>query len=79
MNVNRPSEDLKNTFLSNTNNAQSWSLDLSSVNTSTFDLSVKNPNVLEAVAHRSPKDIMHEIVALDVQAAGVLERIRELL
>jgi type I restriction enzyme M protein len=52
---------------------------VSTVNPSTFDLSVKNPNVLEAVAHRSPQDIMDEIAALDAEAAEVLASIRELL
>ncbi|MDP3191428.1 MULTISPECIES: N-6 DNA methylase [Comamonadaceae] len=62
-----------------TDTAQSWSLDVSAVNTSTFDLSVKNPNVLEAVAHRSPQDIMDEIAALDAESAEVLATIRALL
>ena len=59
--------------------AQSWSLDVSTVNTSTFDLSVKNPTGGEVVAHRSPQDIMDEIAALDAEAAEVLATIRELL
>ena len=44
---------------------QSWSVDVTAVNASTFDLSVKNPNGGEVVAHRSPQDIMDEITALD--------------
>ena len=59
--------------------AQSWSVDVAAVNASTFDLSVKNPNGGEAVAHRSPQDIMDEIAALDAEAAEVLATIRELL
>jgi len=59
--------------------AQSWSLDVSTVNTSTFDLSVKNPNGGEVVTHRSPQDIMDEIAALDAESADVLATIRELL
>jgi type I restriction enzyme M protein len=59
--------------------AQSWSVEASSVDTSTFDLSVKNPNGGEVVAHRSPQDIMDEIAALDAEAAEVLASIRELL
>ena len=61
------------------NTAQSWSLDVANVNTSTFDLSVKNPNDGEVVAHRSPQDIMDEIAALDAESAEVLATIRELL
>ncbi len=59
--------------------AQSWSLDVTAVNASTYDLSVKNPNGGEMVAHRSPQDIMDEIAALDLEAAEVLTTIRELL
>ena len=54
-------------------------MDVAAVNASTFDLSVKNPNGGEVVAHRSPQDIMDEIAALDAEAAGVLAPIRELL
>ena len=59
--------------------AQSWSVDVTTVNASTFDLSVKNPNGGEVVAHRSPQDIMDEIAALDLEAAEVLATIRVLL
>ena len=45
----------------------------------TFDLSVKNPNAAQAVAHRSPQDIMAEIAALDAESADVLGKIRGLL
>ena len=59
--------------------AQSWSVDVATVNTSTFDLSVKNPTGGEVVAHRSPQDIMDEIATLDAEAAEVLATIRGLL
>jgi type I restriction enzyme M protein len=59
--------------------AQSWSVGVAAINTSTFDLSVKNPTGGEVVAHRSPQDIMDEITALDAEAAEVLATIRELL
>jgi type I restriction enzyme M protein len=59
--------------------AQSWSVDVTTVNASTFDLSTKNPNGGEVVAHRSPQDIMDEIAALDAESAEVLATIRELL
>ena len=59
--------------------AQSWSVDVATVNPSTFDLSVKNPTGGEVVAHRSPQDIMDEIAALDAEAAEVLVTIRGLL
>jgi type I restriction enzyme M protein len=59
--------------------AQSWSVDVATVNASTFDLSVKNPNGGEVVVHRSPQDIMDDIAALDAEASEVLASIRELL
>ncbi len=58
---------------------KSWSVDAKTIDATSFDLSVKNPNGGEAVAHRSPQDIMAEIAALDVESAEVLESIKALL
>ncbi len=59
--------------------AKSWSVDVAAIDAATYDLSVKNPNGGEEVAHRSPQVIMDEIVALDAESAEVLAKIRELL
>ena len=58
---------------------KSWSVDARSIDATTFDLSVKNPNGGEEVTHRSPEEIMDEIAALDVESAEVLATIRGLL
>jgi type I restriction enzyme M protein len=58
---------------------KSWSVDAKSLDKTTFDLSVKNPNGGEKITHRSPQDIMAEIVALDAESAKVLHAIRDLL
>jgi type I restriction enzyme M protein len=58
---------------------KSWSVDVAAIDPKTFDLSVKNPNGGEEVAHRSPQDIMDEIAALDVESADVLGNIKQLL
>ena len=58
---------------------KSWSVDVAAIDTSTYDLSVKNPNGGEEVIHRSPQDIMDEIAALDAESAEVLANIRALL
>ena len=58
---------------------KSWSVDAKSIDKSTFDLSVKNPDGGEVVTHRSPEDIMNEIAALDAESAEVLATIRRLL
>jgi type I restriction enzyme M protein len=59
--------------------AQSWSVDMAAISTHNFDLSVKNPNGGDEVAHRSPQDIMDEIAVLDGESAEVLQTIRALL
>ncbi len=59
--------------------ANSWSVDAKTINQTTFDLSVKNPNGSEEIAHRSPSDILDEIAALDAESADVLGNIRALL
>jgi type I restriction enzyme M protein len=58
---------------------KSWSVDASTIDTSTYDLSVKNPAGGEAVQHRSPAEILDEIAALDKEAGEVLIRIRKLV
>jgi type I restriction enzyme M protein len=58
---------------------KSWSVDVAAIDPTTFDLSVKNPNGGELVAHRSPREIMEEIAALDAESAEVLGNIKALL
>ncbi len=45
----------------------------------TFDLSVKNPDGGEVIAHRSPQEIMAEIAALDAESAAGVAQIKTLL
>jgi len=58
---------------------KSWSVDVTGIDTASYDPSVKNPNGGETVAHRSPLAIMDEIAALDAESAEVLGSIRALL
>jgi type I restriction enzyme M protein len=58
---------------------KSWSVYAKSIDRTTFDLSFKNPNGGEEIAHRSPEVIMDEIAALDAESAEVLGNIRALL
>jgi type I restriction enzyme M protein len=58
---------------------KSWSLDTKTIDQTTYDLSVKNPNGGDEVKHRSPQEIIKEIAALDVESAEVLEGIKKLL
>jgi type I restriction enzyme M protein len=58
---------------------KSWCVDAKAIDPATFDLSVKNANVGEAITHRSPQAIIEEIIALDVESAAVLTKIEALL
>ena len=58
---------------------KSWSVDAKTIDQTTFDLSVKNPNGGEEIAHRSPQEIMDEIAALDAESAEVLGNIKALI
>jgi type I restriction enzyme M protein len=58
--------------------ANSWTVDTKTIDTETFDLSVQNPNTVEVI-HRSPQDILDEIVVFDKESAALLESIRALL
>ena len=58
---------------------KSWRVDVAAIDPKTFDLAVENPTGKEEITHRSPRAIMDEIAALDVESAEVLRGIRELL
>lgn len=58
---------------------KSWSVERRAIDPGSCDLSVTNPDAGEEVALRSPKAILAEIVALDVESAGILAEIRALL
>ena len=49
------------------------------IDTTTFDLSVKNPNKADEAALRDPKDIIAEMAALDAESAEILAGIGRML
>lgn len=59
--------------------AKSWSFDAVDIDPATFDLSAKNPSGSEEMKHRSPGDILDEIVTLDGESAEVLAKIKALV
>jgi type I restriction enzyme M protein len=59
--------------------SKSWTVAVDSIDPESWDLSVKNPHGGEAVALRSPQEIMAEIAALDEESAEVLGRIKALV
>lgn len=59
--------------------AKSWSVEVTTLDEATCDLSVKNPNKAEEAPLRDPKDIIDEMLALDAESAEILRGIRELV
>jgi type I restriction enzyme M protein len=57
----------------------SWVVDVKSIDNTTYDLSVKNPNTSDQAELRDPKDIFAEIVALDTESAAILQNIEAML
>jgi len=57
----------------------SWSIKVSDVDTTTFDLSAKNPNKKEEAALREPSAIIAEMKSLDEESAEILSKIQELV
>ncbi len=57
----------------------SWTINIKDIDTSTFDLSVKNPNKKEEAALRQPQAILKEMKALDKESAEILNSILELI
>ncbi len=68
--------ELQKTFA---DSPKSWSVDVTGIDTTTFELSSKNPSGNEEILHRTPQDIMDEISLLDNESAKVLANIRALL
>ena len=61
------------------NTENSWTVKIADVDTSTYDLSVKNPNKKEEAALREPEDILEEMKALDEETNNILNSIMEML
>jgi type I restriction enzyme M protein len=57
----------------------SWSIDTSSINQDTWDLSVKNPNVNDEIIHKKPEDLIKELEELDQENREILKRIKSLI
>jgi len=54
-------------------------VDIADVDTTTYDLSVKNPHKKDETALREPEEILDDIKRLDDESANILTNVRELL
>lgn len=57
----------------------SWTVKLADIDTTTYDLSVKNPNKKEEAALREPQEILEEMKALDEETADILNSIMHII
>ncbi len=57
----------------------SWLIDVSQINTSTFDLTVKNPNTKTDILIREPNEIIQELVSLEIEEDQILTSISEMI
>ena len=57
----------------------SWSVNIADVDTTTRDLSVKNPHKKDEITLREPQEILNEIKQLDEESSEILSVIRRLL
>lgn len=57
----------------------SWTVGVSSLDATTWDLSVRNPNAVVRVEHRTPAQILDELEVLSADTAASLRALRELL
>ena len=72
-------EDFIKLQMKSQNSDLSWSVDVSSVNKETWDLSVQNPNGNNELIHRSPLEIIAEIESLEEESQAIIKRIKEYL
>lgn len=72
-------EDFRNLYPSKDKSENSWIVNIDSIDTKSYDLSVKNPNQKEEVALREPKAILEEMKALDAESQVILNSILNLL
>ena len=56
----------------------SWSININKINKDTFDMAVKNPNIIEKIDDRTPKEIITEIEELDNDSREILKKLRNL-
>jgi type I restriction enzyme M protein len=57
----------------------SWSINVADIDTTTYNLSVKNPHKKDETALRTPQEVLKEMQELDKESAEIMKVIEELL
>jgi type I restriction enzyme M protein len=57
----------------------SWSIDLETINKETFEIGVKNPNIIEITDERTPEEIISKIEEIDKEYSVLIKNIKDLL
>lgn len=60
-------------------NEKSWSIQITDMDETTYDLSVKNPNTPKEAPLRSPQEILAEMETLDAETNALLYSIKDLI
>jgi type I restriction enzyme M protein len=71
--------DFERLFADKADSANSWSMDVKSLDPKTLDLSVKNPNQIEETPARTPAEIIAEMKSLEQENLTLFSEIEELL
>jgi type I restriction enzyme M protein len=71
--------DFKTLQKSKKDSLNSWSINISDIDESTYDLSVKNPFTPDEDELRTPKQILEEMENLDKKTNEILASIKELV
>ena len=57
----------------------SWTVDISDIDTNNYDLTVRNPNAAGPAELGTPQEILSEIKSLDARAIALLNELSEML
>ncbi|MDA8822299.1 type I restriction-modification system subunit M [Candidatus Pelagibacter bacterium] len=57
----------------------SWSVNIKKINTETWELGIKNPNIIEEIDERKTTEILADIEEIDKSTAAILKKIKDLL
>lgn len=72
-------KDFVHSYNSKPASEQAWNVAMADVDTTTYDLSVKNPNKAEEAPLREPSEIIDEMLILDEETTAIIQSLKELV